>query len=276
MEHSKDSKTPSNSTAGWDTSSHNEFYKYYEQQSLGPKTLERFRSTGVALLRLFDQTTTKDGLDVLDIGCGAGAQCRFWLEGGHRYWGVDINQPLVDLARQRASQLQLGANFEVGTATALPFADNSMDICMLPELLEHVTDWQSCVNEAVRVLRSGGIIYISTTNKLCPRQEEFNLPFYSWYPRWLKRYFERRAVTDWPAIANHAKYPAVNWFSYYGLRDYLTPMGFICLDRFDLIDPSAKGSLARGVVSILRALPPMRWLGHLATSYTVLAGRKQA
>ena len=49
-------------------------------------------------------------------------------------------------------------------------------------------------------------MYISTTSKLCPIQEEFNLPWYSWYPAPLKRYFERRAVTDWPAIANYAKY----------------------------------------------------------------------
>jgi 2-polyprenyl-3-methyl-5-hydroxy-6-metoxy-1,4-benzoquinol methylase len=54
-----------------------------------------------------------------------------------------------------------------------------MDVCLLPELLEHVADWQSCLNEAARVLRPGGLLYLSTTNVLCPRQQEFNLPLYS-------------------------------------------------------------------------------------------------
>lgn len=260
--------------AGWDTSSHADFFKYYEQQSLSPKTLERFGSTCQTLLRLIDPAGNGRSLDVLDVGCGAGAQSEFWLARGHRYQGLDINQPLIDLARERARQLGSNAQFDVGTATALPFADRSMDICLLPELLEHVADWQACVDEAVRVLRPGGLLYISTTSKLCPQQEEFNLPLYSWYPAPLKRYFERRAVADWPAVANFAKYPAVNWFSFYSLRDYLTPKGFVCLDRFDTMNLANKGSLARAVVAGVRRAATLRWLAHVATSYTLVIGRK--
>ena len=263
------------SSAGFDTSSHEDFFKYYEQQSLSPKTMERFRSICETLLRQVVRADRSTPLDVLDIGCGAGAQSTIWLERGHRYRGVDINRPLIELAQQRALQMRSAARFDVGSATALPFADASADVCLLPELLEHVADWQGCVNEAVRVLRPGGLLYISTTSCLCPKQEEFNLPFYSWYPAPLKRHFERRAVTDWPAVANFAKYPAVNWFSFYGLRTYLAPRGFDCLDRFDLIDTPSKGSPVRAVIGVLRALPPLRWLGHVATSYTVIVGRKR-
>jgi ubiquinone/menaquinone biosynthesis C-methylase UbiE len=275
MKTDADSARAAGSTTDWDTSSHSDFFRYYEQQSLSPTTLERFRSTCLTLLRLSRQAPGRQQLDVLDIGCGAGAQCKFWLEGGHRYWGVDINQPLIELARERAKRLQLSAHFDVGTATALPFADQSMDVCLLPELLEHVVDWESCVEEAIRVLRPGGLIYITTTSKLCPIQEEFNLPIYSWYPARLKRYFERRAVTDWPAIANYAKYPAVNWFSYFGLRSHLSPKGLVCLDRFDLMDTAGKGSMVRAALKVMRALPAVRWLGHVCTPYTVLVARKQ-
>lgn len=260
---------------GWDTSSHEDFFKYYEQQSLSARTMERFRAISHAVLRQLPSSAAQQQLDVLDIGCGAGAQSQFWLEGGHRYWGVDINEPLIDLARQRALRLKLQARFDVGTATALPFADQSMDVCLMPELLEHVADWQSCVNEAIRVLRPRGLLYLSTTNKLCPVQDEFNLPLYGWYPGWLKRYFERRAVTDWPAVVNHAKYPAVNWFSFFGLRRHLAPHGFVCLDRFDLIDISTKGALVRAIFLAIRSVPPLRWLAHVATPYTELVARKQ-
>ena len=258
----------------WDTTSHDDFFRYYEQQSQSPKTLDRFRSICDTLLRLMPTDARSRPLDVLDVGCGAGAQSTIWLDHGHRYCGVDINQPLIELARQRADRLGLRAHFDVGTATSLPVSDASMDVCLLPELLEHVEDWRACVNEADRVLRPGGLLYISTTNSLCPQQEEFNLPFYSWYPRPLKRYFERRAVDDWPAVANFAKYPAVNWFSFYGLRDYLAPRGYRCLDRFDLVNVENKGSVPRGLLTTVRAVPPLRWLGHVATSYTVVVGRK--
>jgi 2-polyprenyl-6-hydroxyphenyl methylase/3-demethylubiquinone-9 3-methyltransferase len=109
---------------------------------------------------------------------------------------------------------------------------------------------------------------------LCPKQQEFNLPLYSWYPGLLKRYCERLAVTTRPAIANYAKYPAVNWFSFYGLRDYLAPLGFNCLDRFDLIDAAGKSAFARVVIRLLREASLLRFLGHMATPSTYLVAVK--
>ena len=262
-------------TKDWDTGSHEDFYKYYERQSLSPETLDRFRATCEMILHRFPTTSDVQHLDVLDIGCGAGAQSRFWLERGHRYWGIDINGPLIQLAQERATELQMAARFNVGTATDLPCETSSIDVCLLPELLEHVADWTTCVDEAIRVLRPNGLIYINTSSKLCPSQQEFRLPFYSWYPGSLKRYFERRAITDWPSIANFAKYPAVNWFSYYSLRDYLAPKGFTCFDRFDMIDVSKKGFVGKAVLHIVRALPSLRLLGHMATPYTLVVARKQ-
>ena len=146
----------------------------------------------------------------------------------------------------------------------------------LPELLEHVADWQSCLNEAARVLRPGGLLYLSTTNVLCPRQQEFNLPLYSWYPAPLKRYCERLAVTTRPALAGYAKYPAVNWFSFYSLRGFLQPLGFRCLDRFDLIDTAGKSRLAQFIVTMLRRSSLLGFLGHVATPTTYLVAVKSA
>ncbi len=257
----------------WDTGSHEDFYRYYEEQSLRPETLERCRVVCETLVRVYGPA--RDGtLDVLDVGCGAGAQAGFWSRSGHRYRGIDINEPLVQLARRRAQEFALPVQFDVGTATALPCGDRSVDICLLPELLEHVADWQACLDEAVRVLRPGGLLYINTSSRLCPRQQEFNLPLYSWYPRPLKRHFERRALGDRPDLANHAKYPAVNWFSFYQLRDHLAPRGFACRDRFDLIDMAGRGRAGRWAVAALRRLPPLRFLGHVLTPYTLVVARR--
>lgn len=260
----------------WDTSSHEDFYRYYEKQSLSEATLERFRATTDVLLRLYGPADPPRALDILDVGCGAGAQAKFWLTGGHRYWGIDINQPLISLAQERARREGLAARFDVGTATALPFADASMDICVLPELLEHVRDWEACVEEAVRVLRPRGLIYVNTSSRLCPVQQEFNLPLYGWYPGALKKYFEKRAVTDWPAVANFAKYPAVNWFSFYQLRDYLGARGFDSWDRFDIMQTDGRGAVPRAVLSLVRSAAPLRFLGQVLTPYTLLIARKVA
>jgi ubiquinone/menaquinone biosynthesis C-methylase UbiE len=268
--------TPSPSqpqTAGFDTSSHESFYEYYKKYSESPATLQRFGAIAEVVMRVRrEKVAGPPGalLDVLDVGCNAGTQSRFWVSHGHRYLGVDINEPLVQLARERAQADGSSARYEVASATQLPFADASFDVCLLPELLEHVQDWQSCLNEAARVLRPGGVLYVSTSSWLCPKQQEFNLPGYSWYPGFVKRYVERRAVTDWPEVANYAKYPAVHWFSVYGLSRYLAPKGFRSYDRFDVMRLDNKSTLGRAIVKVLRVVPPLRLLGHVATPATMV------
>jgi 2-polyprenyl-6-hydroxyphenyl methylase/3-demethylubiquinone-9 3-methyltransferase len=266
--------TPSPHPApGFDTGSHQSFFDYYAAYSESPATLARFAAIAEVVLRLrrahlFDGSA--ESLDVLDVGCNAGTQSRFWAGPGQRYTGIDINEPLVMLARERAAAVGSPARFEVASATELPFDDASFDVCLMPELLEHVRDWQRCLDEATRVLRPGGVLYLSTSSWLCPRQQEFNLPGYSWYPGFIKRRIEQRAVTDWPEVANHAKYPAVNWFSFYGLRSYLAQRGFRSYSRFDSMRLDNKGAAARVLVGMIRALPPLQLLALVATEGTTL------
>ncbi|MBL8286380.1 MAG: class I SAM-dependent methyltransferase [Rubrivivax sp.] len=261
--------------AGFDTTSHEDFYQYYKEQSLSPRTLQRFGDIAALVLRFMSAERRAGAFDVLDIGCGAGTQSRFWSDAGHRYHGVDINEPLIRLARERAVEHGRQAAFEVGSATALPFPDASFDISLMPELLEHVEDWQRCVDEAVRVLRPGGLLFLSTSSRLCPKQQEFNLPGYSWYPAFVKRYVVRRALSDWPRVANYAKYPAVHWFSFYQLRAYLRERGFESFDRFDIMRLDNKSPLARAVVHAIRVLPPLRFAGHVMTEGTMVLARKR-
>jgi 2-polyprenyl-6-hydroxyphenyl methylase/3-demethylubiquinone-9 3-methyltransferase len=250
------------------------FVDYYAEQSTSHQTQQRFDSVRRALLLLRSElgfSTTS--LDVVDIGCGAGSQAIVWALDGHRARGVDISAPLIALARQRAADESLSAEFLVGNATALPLGDTSCDVVLISELLEHVPDWIPCLNEALRVLRPGGVIYFSTTNRLCPVQQEFKLPLYSWYPAVMKRYCERLAVTTHPQWVQYTSLPAVNWFTFYQLREYLRGRGVIALDRFDLMQPH--GSFLRAAVAgAARRFSALRLLGHVLTPYTVVAGVK--
>ena len=251
----------------WNHSADPNFLSYYEQQSVSDETLQRFslvRDKALQLLAV-GQSCSDAVYKVADIGCGAGTQSRLWAKMGHRVHGLDVNAPLVEVARRRAQEDGLNISFSVGSATNLPYPDASMDVALLPELLEHVANWQGCLDEAVRILKPGGLLYLSTTSWLCPKQQEFDLPLYSWYPGFLKRKYERLAVTTRPDIVNHCQYPAVNWFSYYSLASYLKKRGFFCLDRFDMVETEGKGVFQKILVASLRLLPPLRFLGHVLT-----------
>ena len=73
-------------------------------------------------------------------------------------------------------------------------------------------------------------------------------------------------MTTRPQLANYAKYPAVNWFSFYGLEAILSEYGFMSLDRFDLMDLSNKGfAVSEWMIRLVRGFAVLRWLAHVMT-----------
>jgi 2-polyprenyl-6-hydroxyphenyl methylase/3-demethylubiquinone-9 3-methyltransferase len=203
--------------------------------------------------------------NIADIGCGTGVMSMMWAQEGHDVHGLDVNEALLAIARQRADEAGLKIEFCLGSATNLPWANESMDICISPELLEHVVAWKACLKEFARILKPNGVLFISTTNKLCPKQQEFNLPFYSWYPAVVKRYFENLAKTTRPDIAGYATYPAVNWFSYYQLRKEFLEMDMESFDRFDIMNIDNKSYFQKIIIKLVKKNSILRWLGHIAS-----------
>jgi 2-polyprenyl-6-hydroxyphenyl methylase/3-demethylubiquinone-9 3-methyltransferase len=260
-----------------DSSSDPRFVDYYIRASASDRTQKRFAGIVAAALELRRRSGQAVAhLDVVDVGCGAGTQSLMWARAGHQVRAIDINEPLVAAAGQRARAEKLSAAVCVGSATQLPFATASADIVLLPELLEHVPAWQDCLAEAIRVLREGGLLYISTTNALCPLQQEYTLPLYAWYPARLKRWCERMVVTTHPEWVNHARYPAVNWFTYFGLHSWMRRREMRTWDRFDVLAVMPLSRLKRAIVAVVRTVPGARLIGHVLSEGTSLWAVKGA
>lgn len=269
--------TPESETAAADPHrSSAEFADYYAERHEKASLVARFASDRQKVTAFARERLSLKLREVLDVGCGPGAQAMLWAADGAAVSALDINGPLIEVAKRRAQERGLSIDFRLGSATALPWPDASFDACMVPELLEHVAEWQAVLDEVSRVVRPGGLLYLSTTNALCPRQEEFTLPAYSWYPGWLKRRYERLAVTTRPEIANHATYPAVNWFTPYELKRELKTRGVTAYDRFDILDVGTESAAKKAVATACRALPPVRFLAHCFTPSTMMLGVKDS
>jgi len=90
--------------------------------------------------------------DLLDIGCADGGLRRH-LAGRCRYVGLD--------STATGSKLY-GARPEVfGDAAQLPFRANSFDAVVLLDVLEHLAEPRTSLQEICRVLRPGGLLYIN-------------------------------------------------------------------------------------------------------------------
>jgi len=94
-------------------------------------------------------------LDVLDAGCGGGATLESLRSRYGSAVGVELAEEAVEYARER------GRNVIQGSITDLPFADESFDLALALDVVEHVPDDGAALGEMFRVLRPGGALLVT-------------------------------------------------------------------------------------------------------------------
>ncbi|MEI6536171.1 MAG: class I SAM-dependent methyltransferase [Verrucomicrobiaceae bacterium] len=105
---------------------------------------------------------------VLEIGCGRG-RFAIWLAKEmpqFRVTGLDFSQAAIELAKQSAASQQAGVRFIQGDAEALPFENNSFDLVISCECMEHVANPRMMAKEMARVLKPGGRFCLTTPSQL--------------------------------------------------------------------------------------------------------------
>lgn len=109
---------------------------------------------------LLDALDLKDR-DVLDVGCGVGHLTRLMAENGARVVGLECNS--AQLAKAQSRPPVAGETYRDGVAENLPFADASLDLVVMSNSLHHVPleHQAKALAEAARVLKPGGLLYIS-------------------------------------------------------------------------------------------------------------------
>lgn len=102
-------------------------------------------------------------LKVLDIGCGFGYFLKFIEEKKNNWelYGMDISDYAIKKAKSNLKTAKLiVSNVNVG----IPFKNNYFDLVTLFDVIEHVKAPFNVLQESYRVLKSGGLICITTPN----------------------------------------------------------------------------------------------------------------
>jgi SAM-dependent methyltransferase len=111
-----------------------------------------------ALLDVADQITGS----ILDSGCGTGENALFFANRGHKVTGIDFLEEPINIAKQKAVERRLTANFMVMDALTLADLPERFDT-VIDSGLFHVfsdDDRQRYVDGLASVLNPGGRFYL--------------------------------------------------------------------------------------------------------------------
>jgi ubiquinone/menaquinone biosynthesis C-methylase UbiE len=195
------------------------------------------------------------GARVAVVGCGPQPDMIACLrDKGFDAFGVE---PVESFVRHACSRLNDPLAVLLGGAEALPVKDSSLELVFFENVLEHVESPIRCLSEIYRVLKPGGVAFVTTTNRLrfsfSGHTGEFNVPFINWFPRLLQESYVHAQLHQRPDLANMTLRPAVHWFTFSELCRIGREAGFArfysTLDTRTVEDtPPGSGFLRQGVL----------------------------
>ena len=108
------------------------------------------------------------GARVLDAACGEGYGSALLAREAKAVTGLDIDEPVIEhAARRYASQENL--EFISADCTQLPFPDDSFDVVVSFETIEHLSAQETLLAGFARVLKPDGFLMLS-----CPDKAEYS------------------------------------------------------------------------------------------------------
>ena len=138
---------------------------YWENPRDSNGSLEDFALASERMCEMiFSAINPKESDQILDVGCGFGGTISSLNEryAGISLTGVNIDVRQIERARMQVAPMnQNNITFTQGDASQLPIKDSSIDIVMAIECIFHFPSRARFFDEACRVLRPGGLLFVS-------------------------------------------------------------------------------------------------------------------
>ncbi|MFT7638678.1 MAG: ubiquinone/menaquinone biosynthesis C-methylase UbiE [Pirellulaceae bacterium] len=117
------------------------------------------------------------GKNVIDAACGTGYGTDMVATSATSATGIDCSNEAIAEARELYGKSM--AQYLVGDITSLPFPNETFDVYISFETIEHINDDSKYLSEAQRVLKKGGLFICSTPNREItnPRTDINDAPF---------------------------------------------------------------------------------------------------
>jgi ubiquinone/menaquinone biosynthesis C-methylase UbiE len=137
-----------------------------------PEAYERYLVPSIFVSwaeRLVDRAGVENGDHVLDVACGTGVVARrvaTRVGDTGSVVGLDINEGVLEVAAQTATEQRLAIEWRGGDATDLPFSEGRFDVVCCQQALQFFDDPTAGLKEMHRVRKSDGRVVLSVWRPL--------------------------------------------------------------------------------------------------------------
>ena len=105
------------------------------------------------------------GVEILDVGCGAGLLAEALAKQGFDVLGVDAGAEVTEAARSHAQGQELSLEYRNATAEELVQEGLKFPVITALEIIEHVADPVEFLRSLAALLEPGGLLFLSTLNR---------------------------------------------------------------------------------------------------------------
>lgn len=105
------------------------------------------------------------GLRILDIGCGGGLVAEPLVRLGAHVTGIDGASDLIAVAQHHAASQDLKIEYRACLTDTLLARKETFDVVLGLEVIEHIPDQQSFINDVAALTKKNGLALFSTINR---------------------------------------------------------------------------------------------------------------
>jgi ubiquinone/menaquinone biosynthesis C-methylase UbiE len=141
------------------------------------------------------------GKKIIDLGSGNGCISIAFALAGADVYGVEVEEELVAMANEYATAYNVKPQFALyGDGATLPYSEGFFDYAISTSVLEHTTYPVIYLQEAYRVLKFGGFMYLGFPNKIWPKETHTGLWFLTYVPGFFRpivvKFFGKNPLTE--------------------------------------------------------------------------------